>query len=207
MGIYLQQVDTQGIQDVKLFANGCSGQNKNTVVVAMLLCTLTIAIHFKTMNLNLFEPYHRQNEGDSAHSAISTALTHAEDVFIPCELEPLLRLARRVTPHNVHTMNVEDSKDYKNISESLRTRSVREFDSGTKVDWRNVREVMVTKEDPTSIFIKTSHLSQYYEKLTLKRNTLNVLRNTLSQLISPKNIGRKTQGFTASMFRTKTCHP
>ncbi|KAJ4427099.1 hypothetical protein ANN_24714 [Periplaneta americana] len=116
VGIYLQELDAKGVKNVRLFADGCSGQNKNTIVVNMLSNSKNLL----SINLCFFEPNHGQNEGNSAHSTISTALAQAGDIFIPCQLVPIVRLARRAAPYEVLSMRVKDFFDYKSISDSLR---------------------------------------------------------------------------------------
>lgn len=179
---YLHQLDTKGIEEVRLFADGCGGQNKNTIVLTMMLHVVTNAKNINKISISFFETNHGQSEGDSAHSCISTALSLAGDVFIPAQLPPILKLARRNLPYHVFTMNGQDFGDYKSIAENIRLRSTRKFDSGEEVDWTKIKEVMVNKSDLTHLFIKNSHLADKYHKLSLKRHTLGVLTQPVPML-------------------------
>lgn len=178
---YLHQLDNQGIEEVRLFADGCGGQNKNTIVLAMLLHTITNAKNIQRISLCFFETNHGQSEGDSAHSSISTALALAGDVFIPAQLPPILKLARRNSPYTVIPMDNSDFLDYKSVAVQLRIRSLRKFDSGEIVDYTKIKEVMV-KKDVAQLFLKTSHLADQYYTLSLKRNTLGVLKQPVPKL-------------------------
>lgn len=71
--IYLQSLDETGHIKVNLFADGCPGQNKNTIIASMLLFFVRNSKNVNEVSLRFFETNHGQNEGDSAHSAISTA--------------------------------------------------------------------------------------------------------------------------------------
>ncbi|KAJ8884786.1 hypothetical protein PR048_010982 [Dryococelus australis] len=78
---YLQERDNAGAKNVTLFSDGCPELNKNSIVTTMLLHTVC---NFKNMGkipLNFFEPYHGQNEEDSAHSCINTAIAAAADLY------------------------------------------------------------------------------------------------------------------------------
>ena len=110
------------------------------------------------ISLRFFEPYHGQNEGDSAHSTITTALNNSGDVFVPSQLISIFRLARRKCPFIVHALDTQDFLDYKTFSKNLRILSLRKDNNGDPVNWTTMREVMVKKETPGQIFFKDSHL-------------------------------------------------
>lgn len=178
---YLHELDGRGLREVKLFADGCGGQNRNTIVFSMLLYTVTNAKYLTSISLNFFETNHGQNEGDSAHSSISTALSKAGDIFIPAQLPPILKLARRSMPYKVIKMENADFYDYKSLSEQIRLRSIRKFENGKDVDWTKVKEVKVDKVNVTHLLVKNSHLAENYDTLSLKRNTLHVMTQPLQK--------------------------
>ncbi|CAG9763581.1 unnamed protein product [Ceutorhynchus assimilis] len=169
-------------QVIQLPKNGCSGQNRNTIVLAMMLYVITNAKNMEKIVLSYFETNHGQSEGDSAHSSISHAISLAGDIFIPAQLPPILKLARRAMPYNVITMSSDDFYNYKALAEKVRIRSIRKFDSGEDVDWTKVKEVMVRKHQNTRLFVKNSHLAENYYTLSLKRNALGVMNQPLLKL-------------------------
>lgn len=61
-------------------------------------------VNIEEISLFFYESFHGQNEGDSAHSAVSTALSTAGDIFIPSQLIPIVRLARRKQPYRVNPL-------------------------------------------------------------------------------------------------------
>lgn len=179
---YLNELDTRGIKEVRLFADGCSGQNRNTIVVGMMLYVITNAKNIEKIVLSYFETNHGQSEGDSAHSSIANAISLAGEVFIPAQLPPILKLARRAMPYNVITMSSDDFYDYKGVADKIRIRSIRKFDSGEDVDWTKVKEVMVNKHKNTCVFVKNSHLAENYYTLSLRRNAIEVINQPLLKL-------------------------
>lgn len=179
---YLCELDDRGLREVNLFSDGCGGQNRNTIVFTMLLHTITKAKSLRKIHLYFFESSHGQNEGDSAHSSISTAMSLAGDIFIPAQLPPILKLARRHLPYTVINMNVNNFYDFKSLSEKIRIKSVRKFETGEDVDWTKVKEVMVDKDNVAQLFVKNSHLANNYFILPLKRNTLEVMTQPIPLL-------------------------
>ena len=166
--LYLDTLDEACMKEVTLFADGCPGQNKNSVIAAMLLNFLSRSVNTEKLNLLFFEKYHGQNEGDSAHSAISNAIDSAGDLYVPAQLMPIFRLARKKRPYIVHSLQSEDFLDFKMMAKLLRILSVRVDDQGNSVNWTEMREVMVTKKDLTKIYYKKSHLVDDFNSISLK---------------------------------------
>ena len=86
-----------------LFSDGCGGQNKNSIMATMLLYTVLHSKNLNEISLKFFETSHGQNEGDSVHSSISHAIKHAGNIFVPSQLCPIFKLARRQHPYNTLT--------------------------------------------------------------------------------------------------------
>nr|CAH7767959.1 unnamed protein product [Callosobruchus chinensis] len=182
---YLRDLDNRGMFEVNLFADGCGGQNRNTIVFTMLLHTITNAKSLRNISLSFFETNHGQNEGDSAHSSIATAMSLVGNISVPSELPPIFRLARRAQPYKVMVMSSNSFFDYKLLSEKIRLKSTRMFTTGEKVDWSKVREVKVDKRNPAQFLMKNSHLSDNYFILPMKRNSLGALAEPLQELKGP----------------------
>ncbi|CAG9766085.1 unnamed protein product [Ceutorhynchus assimilis] len=157
------------ISSAQLFADGCGGQNKNSIMATALLYTVLQSKHLKEISLRFFSPNHGQSEGDSAHSAITYAIKKAGDLFTPSQLVPVFRLARRNKPYKVYHLNYNDFLDYKTLSEDLRIKSIKTDDTGTEFKWSDVFEFLVKKKNPNKIFFKTSHVDKQYRSMSLKR--------------------------------------
>lgn len=162
----------QNIECVQLYADGCAGQNKNSIVASMLLyCVNNTSL--QEITLSFFEPLHGQSEGDSAHSAIGTAVKSAGDLFVPSQLTSVICLARRKNPYHVIEMNTDDFIDFKSLSTDLRILSVRTCDNtnaNIKIDWTTMSELKVIKSKPRTIYFKTSPLQETHQSITLKRH-------------------------------------
>jgi len=162
----LQMYDSKkNIKSVALFSDGCSGQNKNSIIATMLLYTVAKTSNIEEISLYFFESFHGQNEGDSAHSAVSTALSRAGYLFIPAQLCPVVRLQ----PYIVHNLQHNDFQDFKKMAKDLRILSIRTSDTGEPIKWSDFMEIKVKKHEPLTIFYKTSHPQHEYWSFKLKR--------------------------------------
>lgn len=155
------------MEEIFLFCDGCSGQNKNSGIAIILLHFVNISKYVSRVSLRFFEPYHGQNEGDSVHSAVNTALAAAGDVFVPSQIASIIRLARRKQPYNVNSLQSSDFLDFMGHAKQLRVLSVRQSDDGESVNWPSMVEFMVQKQEPKKIFFKNSHLTGVYSSISL----------------------------------------
>lgn len=108
----LQFYDSKGIKKASLYSDGCSGQNKNSIMATMLLYTVLHSTNLEEISLKFFETSHGQNEGDSVHSSISYAIKHAGNIFIPSQLHPIFKLARKQHPYKVCPLQYNDFLDF-----------------------------------------------------------------------------------------------
>jgi len=171
--MYLEEQDRKEIKEISLFADGCPGQNKNSIVATMLLHTVCNSSNIEQISLYFFEAYHGQNEGDSAHSCINTAIEATGDVYVPTQLVPIFRLARKHNPYIVHSLKTVDILDYKIVAHQLRILSIRKDDNGDPIDWTTMRQIVVKKSHGDKIFFADSHLKEGNRSLTLKRGLTN----------------------------------
>lgn len=133
----------------------------------------------KQISLLYFEAYHGQNEGDSAHSTIKTALDSAGDWYVPSQLVPIFRLAKRKQPYSIHTPKTTDLLDFKSPSKDLPIFSVRSDDQGGAVDWRNMTKIIVKKtESKTNKIFKTSHLKERNKFFNCEKSDIHKLNSS-----------------------------
>ena len=160
----LKFYDEAGVKKAYLFSDGCSGQNKNSVLPAMMLNFVLNSTNMHEISLRYFVTSHGQCEGDSAHSAINHALTRAGDVFQPIQLEPIVHGARK-KPYTVNMLQYDSFLDFKSMAKDLRILESRD----EKVDWNDIMEVQVLAKHPNTVFYKTSHNDVAFSEINLKR--------------------------------------
>lgn len=135
----------------------------------MLLFAVSYFKNIDEIFISYFVPYHGQNEGDSAHSVISNAIKRAGPLYIPSQLNPTIKLARRKHPYSISELNYNDFLNFKEMAHSMRVLSVRKDNLSETVNWKQIREIKVIKSELNKIFFKNSHfLSSDYRYITLK---------------------------------------
>ncbi|GFO14977.1 hypothetical protein PoB_004148200 [Plakobranchus ocellatus] len=150
----------------------------------MVLYLINNCSNLEQVCLRYFESFHGQNEGDCPqHHTI--AIKNAGDVFVPRELKPIFKLARKKHSYSVHQLQTEDFWDFKMLSQDLKILGVRRYsENNIPVKWMNIVEVKITKDYPSTVFFKTSHLDVTYKSLTLKRQQADVKKFPLMRLNS-----------------------
>lgn len=166
---FLKMCAENDVTKVDLFCDGCCGQNKNTIMVGMLLYAVT-KLCIQEITLRFFETNHGQSEGDSAHSAIGYAIKTAGELYVPSQIVPIMRLARSSKPYIVHVLENNDLIDFKEVSKDLRILKERkDNETGDTINWTEIKEIRVQKSSPSLIEFKDSHNSDSYRSITLKR--------------------------------------
>lgn len=116
-------------------------------------------------------------------SAIVFALKNAEDLFVPSQLVPIMKLARSKAPYTVQQMETDDFLNFKKFSQDIRILKVRE-DNQTKetINWTEVVEMRVQRSNPRDILFKTSHMQENYRSITLKRLVVCTFQQDIGKL-------------------------
>ena len=146
----LKMYDDEGAEEVHLYSDGCVGQNKNSIMPAMMLHAVATSNNLQEISLRYFESFHGQNEGDSVHSAIATAMKRSGDLFVPSQLVPVFSLARR-QQNIVHQLQFEDFLDFKTLSQDLRVLNSRKDSADGLFHWGDIK-LKVVKRSPDKIF-------------------------------------------------------
>ncbi|CAG4989572.1 unnamed protein product [Parnassius apollo] len=179
---FLTNCDRKSVKEVFLFCDGCSGQNKNSVMAAMLLYLINNCESIEEISLRYFCSFHGQSEGDSVHSAIAFAMAKAGNVFVPCQLEPIIRLARK-NPYEVKVLNYNDFKDFKNLALKLRLLKLKnDNQTAALFKWTDVMELKVSRKSQSSLFFKTSHKDKEYRSISIKRQDVKWLKEEVGHL-------------------------
>ncbi len=165
---YLSTVDEQGCETVELYSDGCIGQNKNSIIPAMILYFVERSISVQQVTLNFFETNHGQSEGDAMHSTIERQMRQIGEMFVPSQLVTLIKMARKnPRPYRVTSVESSDILDWKTYSQSRGLLCVRSSEAGTKVDWKKFMQIRVNKEDSNTIKFKYSHDDDDFEILRI----------------------------------------
>ena len=167
LSMFIRRMDNQGKTKIFLFSDSCSGQNRNTVVLTMLLNILEQTENIREITLHFFEPHHGQNEGDSEHSCVERAISRVSEIFLSGELAMVIAMSRK-QGNNVTNLETSEIKDWKKMSADLGVIRCRASDDGISIDWTKVKQLKVSKENPMKIGFKMSHNIDEWSWLNLR---------------------------------------
>ena len=173
---FLQSVDGEGANEVAMFCDGCAGQNKNSILPALLLRFLQSSTAVKQVAIYFFETSHGQCEGDSMHSTIERAVRRAGYVFVPTQMATIICMARR-EPYVVHEVQTASILDWKTLSQQRQILRIRTSQEGHDKVWTKVMVIMVSKDSPNTIGYTISHSQKecFHLKIpTCRRSSANL---------------------------------
>ena len=174
LATYLMEADEEGYEIASLFCDGCTGQNKNSIVCAMLNDVLRKTANLRDITIFYFETNHGQSEGDSVHSVVERTLARAGDIFVPSQLSTLISLACvRLACVRVCTENIFD---YKALSQSNGILRVRISEEGTAVRWPDIMQLHISKDTGDIIKFKMSHTDESFQTLSLPQRRCVIAR-------------------------------
>ena len=102
------------IDHVVLYSDACGGQNRNQIIATSLLHAVNTSKNIKTIDHKFLESGHTQMECDSMHAGIEFAKKRTE-IFVPCQWDTVIRMARRRKPYTVIPLKHEDIIDFKEV--------------------------------------------------------------------------------------------
>lgn len=180
---FLTNCDRRGVKEVCMFSDGCVGQNKNSTMAAMLLYVISNSESIEEISLRYFCSFHGQSEGDSVHSAIAFAMNQVGNIYVPSQLEPIIRLARK-KPYEARLLDYDNFRHFKDLASKLKLLQLKKGDdqTGESFKWTDVMEFRVLRTQPTTLFFKTSHMETQYKSISLKRSYVHWLRTNVEQL-------------------------
>ena len=153
---YLQHLEEDHrIQTIDMYCDGCSGQNKNSILPTMMMSVIEHSSHFQRIRLNIMVPHHSQNENDSLHSCVERALKRSGDINVPAQLTPVIRCSRKKAL-NVVEVTTGMVLDWQKMSKELGVLRVRRSERGEGIKWPDMCQIEVRKENPRKLFFKTS---------------------------------------------------
>ena len=140
-----------------MFSDDCAGQNRNRFV-AFALNFARAHFDLKIINHTLLEKGHTETENDSVHATIERKARNIE-IYFPQQWFAVVRSARSSKqPYIVCEMTSGDFINFKEMSSKVRNLNMN--DSGNKISWSKVRQVVSKADDPSALYIKTSYNGQ-----------------------------------------------
>ena len=147
------------IKHVCLYSDTCSGQNRNKFITAVLLYAVKYT-HVNTIDHKFLESGHTHMECDSMHSAIEHA-KKSTNIFIPCQWDTVIHMARRNKPYIVVPLKYSDILDLKTLGEKT-CRNTKKTKTGGTINWLKIKWIRYEKAHPNEIRIKSAYNDQEF---------------------------------------------
>ncbi|KAJ0174387.1 hypothetical protein K1T71_010533 [Dendrolimus kikuchii] len=170
-----------------LYSDCCPGQNRNSVLVAMLNYIITSPDNdnIRVIDYKFLEPGHTYMECDNMHSTIERASEYAK-IYTPDDWQNVIRLARKDNPYKVKVMEHTDFLDFKALRSTIIPNTMKAID-GTVLKWANVRWLRFDKDIPHSFFFKFNYWEEFKE-VKLKEKVTRSERNSHITKLYPGQI-------------------
>lgn len=136
---------------IVIYSDGCTYQNRNTVLANALL---NFSTKYNVLITQKFlEPGHTQMECDSVHSAIERK-TKNKEIYLPSDYVKLTREARKKNPYETICVNFDLIKDYADTKTHV-YKSVRPGKKAGDPQVVDIRQIMYEPEN--IIKVKLNH--------------------------------------------------
>lgn len=144
------------VEEITLYSDSCTGQNKNAHIVAMYFCILKSHPTLKVIKHKFLVPGHTHMECDGDHALIERTKKRTETpIHHPRDWYQLVRCTGKKHPFKVVEMDQSKFFDFaKLLKNELQIK--KKDESGNPFYWRNVRELKVDKNNLGTMFFKTS---------------------------------------------------
>lgn len=180
---YIQKKVEDGVNNFSLWSDNCGGQNRNTIVFAMLV--YASAKYNITIRHNFLESGHTQNEGDAVHAAIER---HAKGrkIYTPDEWCEIIRGAKIKNPkYEVIRVSYGMIYDFKQLSLNLNWNKViikKGRKSSEAIGVSKWKQVMVVSGSENQLKYKKAYEDNYETLITrIDKNHVNVKKYTLKK--------------------------
>lgn len=137
--LYFDEAVKDNITEFLMFADNCTGQNKNRNVIGVF-AYISAKYNVKIV-LRFLVKGHTQNEGDSMHARIERA-SRNKALYVPSHWRKIMRSAKvKGEPYAVKKMSQKDFVDIKDLTAKQNWDT---SDDKQKVRWLDIKEVEVS---------------------------------------------------------------
>lgn len=161
---YIEQLP-EAVNEISLFSDTCSGQNRNQNISALLLYLVQTNPNLQVIEQKFLESGHSYMEVDSMHSSIEKAKKHVP-VYTIHDWMTIFRMARTARsnkkPYNVKELKFKDFFDIEKLSKLIMKNKLKNT-LGDKVNWLKVKCFKYLKCKPWILHYRYDHTSEYME--------------------------------------------
>lgn len=139
--------------ELTLWSDSCGGQNRNIKMTLMLKAVLSHS-SLKIIRMRFLVSGHSFLPNDSDFSDVECALKHQQRLYLP---EDYIRIMEECRTKNKFKVSRMLSSEFYGTAELEKQIVNRKVDVGNKkISWLKTREILLDKEKPFSIFLRTN---------------------------------------------------
>lgn len=144
---------------VILYADNCSGQNKNKYMISMLMNAVQ-QLKIPSITLNFLIVGHTQNEGDAMHSLIEKQkkrTLRSGPIYIPAQWVTVIKDAKKTgRPFIVNELDYDSFFDLKSLEAKIPI-NFQYDETRERIFWQDVTTFKVVKNEPFTFYYKNSY--------------------------------------------------
>ncbi|CAH1163448.1 unnamed protein product [Phaedon cochleariae] len=118
LNMYIKKIDDENsTEELFLFCDSCSGQNKNSLILSMIKYTLDKCKHLNSIEVNYLIPGHTYMPVDSVHATIERSLK-GRIIYAPSEWPTVIKFSRKdekLKPFEAIALQHSDFMDWKPV--------------------------------------------------------------------------------------------
>nr|CAH7762218.1 unnamed protein product [Callosobruchus chinensis] len=170
---WAQQNITEQVQELTIWSDNCSGQNRNKMIILAYMWLLNKTPNLKVINHKYLLKGHTHLEADTVHAIIERKRKSLKtlEIEVPRDWAQFISTCKNTNPFVVISMDIEDFRDMTCLSKGANSPLVyRSKDStGGSFYLSQVVWIQVKKENPGILYYKTSFNESDFKSVNFKR--------------------------------------
>lgn len=165
---HIEKEIQSGITHLVLWSDSCGGQNRNIKMVLILKACLESHPTLEDIRLKFLVSGHSFLPNDADFSDIECALKHVQRLYLPSDYVAVMKSCRKKKPFLVTEMTSNDFFGTEKLEKIIVNRKTNQ--NNDKINWLKLREIKLTKKEPTKIYVRTDFESTF-DKIDVARHT------------------------------------
>lgn len=155
------------ITELVLWSDSCGGQNRNIKMTLMLKAVLQSHTSLEKIRMRFLVSGHSFLPNDSHFSDVECALKHQQRLYLPDDYIKIMKECRTKNKFKVSRMVSTEFYGTAELEKQIVNRKVDA--ENKKISWLRTREILLEKEKPFSIFLKTNFEDSKYAEIDIRK--------------------------------------
>lgn len=158
------------VTELILWSDSCGGQNRNIKMTLMLKAVLQAHPSLKIIRMRFLVSGHSFLPNDSDFSDVECGLKHQQRLYLPDDYIKIMKDCRTKNKFKVSRMLSTEFYGTTELEKQIVNRKVDV--ENKKISWLKTREILLDKEKPFSIFLKTNFEDNSYAEIDIRKKQI-----------------------------------